>query len=409
MGWRRQPCYYIFVNKREAMSKSIERQQRIAGLLIEGEHLGREFPMPSHWYSRKPELSSDSQVLLFGPFFTDGPDLERLRTVRQLLDEFIELADAPAARIFGFAKRWGSLHLCAHGLPPAHAEASPAERQHLALARRKAIGEEMREAWPDRERVERLQEEFDRLTREEVAQWLSPLSPCPLPTVENARNVQGQRLPPSDAERVDSWRSIAKEFRAILESAAALNSNDIPRKEIWPRHNLAGRGPWLSYPDGFGNDHHAEIIRALRFRIGHLVDQWLTWCPLHLRCSWSDDAPGIYLAPRRDSRTSLDFAYAGAFHHPLLLPVLVLQVSAAVFDVRPVRRFCAICGSPLAARRVLPGRPRKICDRVGCKLEAVRRRKRKSISKVRQTKTKSANAAEKASSRQSRLAKTRKA
>lgn len=373
-------------------------------LALEGGHLGRAFPMPARWYAREPALSEDGEVLLFGLFFNDGPDMDRPATVRQLLEEFISLAEASTATILVFARRWGSLHLCAHGLPPKHTELSSVERKEVALALRDDLEEEARSA-TDEHNLARIKKEFERLTNE-VAEWRPAIPPCPLPLIQSLRDIDGHLLTPSNPEAVEAWRSIAREFRAILDSAALLQNRRVPPRELWPgyrppRHGVLRRlRDTDPYPAIFGSDTE-RIIWWMRVTLGDLVDRWLAWCPLQLRCSWTDYAPGVYLAPLRDSRTSLNIAIAGDFHHPLLLPVLSLQLSAALFDVRPVKRFCAVCGKPIEGRP-RPGRPRTICERVACNKESVRRRKLKSLAQARST---SKNSAEKTPSRQSSVAK----
>ncbi len=351
--------------------------------------------MPARWYSRalltdravkdasgriRGRGPRDASTLHFGPFFNDGPDVEHhpAATLKQLLNDFIALADAPRSRIVAFARRWGSLHLCEHGLPPRHSEASPQELDLILLSRRDLIVEQMSDEFAagNSGATEQLRLQFDAITGM-LGSDLEPTPPCDV----------------SSVEAITSWRAISHEFRFILESAAALHDGEIPALAQWPRYRFDKRNQLIPfrksdrYPNVFGNDRSSQIA-AMRVVVGRLIDRWLTWCPLQFRCRWDDEGWSVFLSPARHSRLSVPSIIAGGAHRPLLLPLLIFQLTATIFDVRGFPRVCAKCGEPIdEPQNAHGGRPRRICRKKKCAQDAAKERTQKSRAAHRQKKS----------------------
>jgi len=154
----------------------------------------------SGWYPPK-EVALEGDVLHF------SPDLDRTRLLvprRGLLTSFVALQSAPAASVAAFARRWGRLFLCEHGLPESH-------HMRVPLAK----GPPM---------------------------IYSPEPELPWEAIPMGPQGWG------DLEPLANWRFLAGRMAAILEAASSLYLGSIPSLEIWDR---AGGPPLRRYVELF--------------------------------------------------------------------------------------------------------------------------------------------------------------
>lgn len=84
------------------------------GIELEGE-LDRRVTATRWRTSQRVELADGKLV-----WEKEGEDYVSPKT--GLLEEFIELADAPDKQVIGFARRWGMLNLCEHDFPQLHVQ-----------------------------------------------------------------------------------------------------------------------------------------------------------------------------------------------------------------------------------------------------------------------------------------------
>jgi hypothetical protein len=120
----------------------------------------------------------------------------------RLVDHFIRLADAPEEEILGFARRWGVLDLCSHGLPLVQ----PLLDQ---------------EGWWDHGEP-------------------PPCAPLKWKPQGLAPELSGILI---GRERLAHWRQWARRARALMRIAAALEANRPVNAEDWLEIQLEGTTP----------------------------------------------------------------------------------------------------------------------------------------------------------------------
>jgi hypothetical protein len=119
---------------------------------------------------------------------------------KDLLDRFITLADADKRQILSYARKWGVLHICEHGLPASH------NPQHFGLSPEQTIEQCAPLGWPE------IPERFGIPENEEDMEQLF-----------------------SGWEPIDSWRSYSRDAQAILNIAAAIYNRKPREREDWER------------------------------------------------------------------------------------------------------------------------------------------------------------------------------
>lgn len=62
----------------------------------------------------------DGDLIYWSPFPPDGKSGRFIHSGPGLLDQFLKLADATPEKIRDYARRWGVLQICQHGLPASH-------------------------------------------------------------------------------------------------------------------------------------------------------------------------------------------------------------------------------------------------------------------------------------------------
>jgi hypothetical protein len=129
------------------------------------------------------------------------PGLERTEySNKELLDRFIHLADADAKQILAYARKWGVLHICEHGLPASH------NPQLYSFSPEQTVEQCSPLGWPE------IPERFGVIENEEE---MEPLF--------------------SGWEPIESWRAYSRDAQAILNIAAALYRDRATRLEDWER------------------------------------------------------------------------------------------------------------------------------------------------------------------------------
>ena len=152
-----------------------------------------------------------------------------------MVDSFVRLHESPDAAIVQFARRWGTLNLCKHGLPFFHRITN--------------------DVFPD-----------------------GPLSPpnreCPV--LKKSTSVW--------AEPLSVWRKLSAVAHAILSIGAELNQNRIGGGNDWAIANieyLHGADPGLTGKP-------SDLARA-RDRLGSLVEDWIGIGGIAPQFKWSVD------------------------------------------------------------------------------------------------------------------------
>jgi len=186
-------------------------------------------PAGEPWFGPK-NLDIDGNQLIWNTFQGGS---HAIKPGRGLLSGFLRLGDAEPSDVLKFARRWGVLDLCGHGLPQSHT--------HLAF---NLLG----------------------------ADW-APV--CVTPTGD-----AGDRR-----EDIEVWRQIASDARVILEQLAVALRRDPPRvvaPEVWRQLSWLPSVSVLEVQAMRGSD--AEFQRAA---LAALVSNWLSVADIRPRLRWS--------------------------------------------------------------------------------------------------------------------------
>lgn len=249
---------------------------------------------------------------------------KRYRPADGLLEEFLELATAPTAGIYKFARRYGVLEICRHDLPSTHNPQPPAGV-----------------VWPIRMDDDRA---------------------CHAPA---SRRWNGQPFkdfqelhaaPIEQREHVSAWRAFAREAAGILRVASALHAERETTASDWqdvfdrdPFIRATGQGqpiPWWPI--------NIKRYRALwcgdHMRLASKVNDWVVMANLRPMLEWSPGPPRVVFkaANARDGRTTLFSA-------------LALQVLLTVSGAKGLA-ICSGCQSPFSPARRPRKNQRSYCD-----------------------------------------------
>jgi hypothetical protein len=169
----------------------------------------------------------------------DGDRLGRVIRVKPgLVEAFMRLADADPEDIRDFARRWGVLMICEHGIPAGH-------------------------SWP---RVPLT----DALNGAEKSHWCAPLG-----------------WPEACWEPIGAWYVLAQQARAMLNVAAACHRGMPARRGDW--HTVV-YGTWHGNDVGdpsldvLNKPQHATSARAF---LEDSVNRWLAWGAVQPKLDWS--------------------------------------------------------------------------------------------------------------------------
>jgi len=145
-------------------------------------------------------------------------ELEGTRTLLPLdglLTGFARLELAPAQDIERFARRWGRLHLCAHGLPYTHRLYKPGLRIPSPLYETPTDADRSPEVVPPDPAADPPPDWWPAADADELRQ-----------RTEHSW---------SDTEPLAGWRYLAGRMAGTLEAAALLDTDDVPPAATWQR------------------------------------------------------------------------------------------------------------------------------------------------------------------------------
>ncbi|MGH8072261.1 MAG: hypothetical protein ACRERE_44925 [Candidatus Entotheonellia bacterium] len=169
----------------------------------------------------------------------DGDRIGKIIRVRRgLLDAFVRLADTEPEAIRDYARRWGVLMICEHGIPAGH-------------------------SWP----------------REPIVDILNG--------PEKDMLCRPRGWPDACWESVGAWYVLARQARALLHVAAALHNGTPARRGDWQMvvyrtwHGDGGGDPWL---DKLNQPRHAASARAF---VEESMQRWLAWGAVQPVLAWS--------------------------------------------------------------------------------------------------------------------------
>lgn len=180
----------------------------------------------------------------------------------RMLEGFIRLADADAEAVVKYARRWGVLGLCKHGLPDTHTI------EVGRYLRRPVVSGSMVCAHP---------------MASDKSWWYEPLA---------------------------AWQDLARQAKATLTLAVALHRQELGDPEEWailpeylleiveppvgptPGHALEFRRSWDPTPTSA-----PTTLEDGRAALAWHIDHWLHWGQVRNRFRWDDRSPALELQP----------------------------------------------------------------------------------------------------------------
>lgn len=232
-----------------------------------------------------------------------------------LLEEFIHLSDAHPERIRDYARRWGILRICVHGLPASHNPIAPWSAEPWQLVSLDSHGSVL---WrPSLGESQCRPTSSDLLTAKE---WMY--------------------------EPLDSWRNLAALAKKLLNIAANLYSGKAGSPADW-RSLIRG------WPDlGLASLGIDNAIEREKMTLAGLINEWLSWGNVRPRLHWNDLKARVAFGGE---------GLFGALAVQLLLVVSRIDglaiCSACSLPYMPSRRpssarrnYCQACGRKAAAR-----------------------------------------------------------
>jgi hypothetical protein len=177
------------------------------------------------------DVNGDRLVWINDP----GPPVRYARSGKELLEHFVRLADAPAERIKAYARRWGVLNICEHGLPASHNPPPVPLPPKALLSWCRPLG------WPANEL------------------W----------------------------EPLEVWRRYSRQMRAFLNIAARLHEGDLGRLEDWRVLYYQvedGPVPWWK-----------RVTAADRRVVTLQLKEWLAIGRVELEPSWDEEPLALRL------------------------------------------------------------------------------------------------------------------
>lgn len=214
----------------------------------------------------------------------------------KMLERFIGLADADALTVARYARRWGVLRLCEHGLPETHTV--------------------------------------------DLGWYLDrPISggrgPCA---------YVGSGEPGWWHEPLQAWHSFARQAEAVVSLAVALRRDSLGDARTWatvPDYPVEVVEPPVHHTPGpldFGQEWLAqplptpESVEEGRRVLGQVVDQWLRWGQVRNRLHWDTAEPTLTVQPHG------------------LFGAIAMQVASRVTG-RAALAICHNCGSLYAPKK----------------------------------------------------------
>lgn len=161
----------------------------------------------------------------------------------ELFEEFVRLADRPAESIRDYARRWGVLGICKHGLPLTHNPPPvPYPLTPVAMTWCRPM--------PWKERPRRNQERF----------W----------------------------EPLEAWRRYSRQSRAILNIAGYLHGGKVGRLNDW-------RAIYYRLPEGDAIPYWKQSVSNDWSGVCHIVNEWLAIARVRVELARDDGRPVVQL------------------------------------------------------------------------------------------------------------------
>jgi hypothetical protein len=272
-----------------------------------------------------------------------------------LLEQFVALGDAPDDDILRYARHWGVLVICPHGLPASHSEqckpmALPDQDRYVFW---EPVASWRYFAGHAKEVLEVAAATYNgQVVDREVTERLFPMPP---PSVKRSgASAQVGRRPRDTKVRLDRALSLLHEHKNVFEH--------------WVSGILeSGSTAFASHPSG-----KAKALARQRAFVSYAVNCWLNWGRARPQIEWDGPTPTIALttgglmpmyADRLSGALALQLAYAVASSEG------VATCFACGRFYTPTRRpaagrrsFCPDCGLRAAwrtSKRVTRGRFRQ--------------------------------------------------
>lgn len=227
---------------------------------------GLDPPQPIGAWPLPGELSLDNGLLAWSPEPVGGPTAT---STGPLLEQFLDLRTKRDSSVHAFAKKYGVLGLCLHGLPRLHEVPSYSPRTH---------------------------------------DWFLEFRPCGLQTNGDTRY-----------ESCKDWRNLANAMKAVLDVAVALRGNSkshpLGDLRLWQaipqygfefefqqsaekqstRTNAIVAGPvvWVRTWNQVQRDRLPSDQADAWSELMSVVNQWCTWADVHPQLIPGTDGPKI--------------------------------------------------------------------------------------------------------------------
>jgi hypothetical protein len=196
-----------------------------------------ERKLAAGWWLVPTHIRLDGQSLAW-QVFHEGKRPRIVESGPMILEHFLGLSDASEEDIVRYARRWGLLMICKHGLL-----ARECDRSGLFRKRFTAVPSENSGCYP-------------------------------------------QGWPNNCREPIDAWRAYSRLMRDVLNVAARLHENKVTRPEEWPdalRGNLPPRVKEVSVDVG-------------RSAMSAIINEWIRAARVRPSLRWEDPRPRVTLA-----------------------------------------------------------------------------------------------------------------
>lgn len=251
------------------------------GVLLSDGDEPLERPVDSEPLASSPlvEIEGDRLIYRAQGRFGDSTPAFRDGSLSTMVEQFLELADAPSDQIRRYAQRWGVLRICAHGLPASHNS-----RNLLTGVTR------LTPCVPLTEIVERIGQPPAYVGDSSLSRDGGPRPPI----VE--RTHQG-------FEPIGAWRQFSRQARAILRIVAAHREQERADREDlrvlfrWLWFTAGGHDCPISYDPDTGAVRACEhepkeditLTPALQRQLIHKsLDDWSAMADIRLRFGWTE-------------------------------------------------------------------------------------------------------------------------
>ena len=260
---------------------------------------------------------------------------------RRLLEGFLELGEASSQRIRDYARQWGVLGICQHGLPYTHNGnvGTPQNRTTADVILGMCAA---RHGLLKRRSLQRfLQDAGDALNA-----FQSDGLPCrPL----GLRRDPQDDIPPDAMawEPISAWRMFARHARALLYIADSLKQRTLPAPELWEIvFEASGKAaPWWDR-NVKGRGAVQGAVDVERLILARCLNEWLDLGAVRPAVTW-----------HAGQKQQMEINFAG----PRLFSALALQLVFAIGGGEAIAT-CSGCGQVYPARRLPRKGQRNYCQ-----------------------------------------------